>query len=216
MALSLSPSHTQRLDHTLEASLKQSIGETVGDIPLYSLHRIRFALQREPPKLSAELMRVLSRLLVEANDRYREESGNRRWYCLTSHNLVEALTAFDDHITAMIAGVESAPDEQEDAEAAMIAGLRAKQVAAVDRVKHWFDARSDRLLYDMSGKVPWAVVLRLRRGLGAWIAGMADVFKSDIEDTILDVAREQGVHTDDPEDAWKRMGGTVFTKGRKR
>lgn len=216
MGLSLSLSPRQTLLQSQVICLKQSIGETVGDIPLYSLHRIKGLLQRESPALSPELRRELERAIIRGNRRYQEESGNRRWSCLTSNNLVEAIGEFDAHIGVSIAQVEtSVPDDQTATKQAILDCLRTKRAQTVETVKVWFDARSDRLLYDMSGKIPWAIVLRLRRSLSAWIAGAADVFKSDIEDTILEVAHEQGVHSDDPEDAWERMGGTVFTNERK-
>lgn len=196
----------------VKVTLTLSFGETVGDIPLYSLHRIKALLWDESPNLSRELHTALVGAIIRGNRKYREDSG-RRWACLTSNNLAGALDEFDQGLARTISKVEAMPDDYPAIKRAVLNRLQAQRQATVDSVKRWFDERSERLLYDMRGKVPWSVVTRLRRDLGRWVAGAADPFKADIGDTVLEIARQEGIHVDTAEDAWKRMGGTIFTKG---
>ena len=107
------------------------------------------------------------------------------------------------------------PDDSPQAKQAIIGLLRNKQVEAVGQTKAWFDERSEQILYDTSGKIPWAVVCRLRQNLSAWIAGAANPFGADIEDAIVEIARGEGIRSTDPGDAWEAMGGKIFRQSRK-
>ncbi len=214
MGFSLGQSLVLRQSVRLTQSLSNSFGETIGDIPLYSLHRIKNLLLRESPELSRELRASLERAIIRANQRYQEESGNRRWSCLTSNNLVEAIEEFDAEIGKVIEQLQAMPGDNPTFKQVVIGAMANKRVVTVAHVKTWFDARSDRILYDTSGKVPWFVVQRLRRDLACWIAGAANPFQADIDDAILEIAEENGVVADSPQEAWKGMGGTIFTKSK--
>jgi hypothetical protein len=216
MGLSLGQSLVLKQSVRLKQSLTQSLGETIGDIPLYSLHRIKNMLLRDSPELSCELRVSLERAIIRGNQKYQDESGNKRWSCLTSNNLVEAIEEFDGEIADVIERLQAMPDDNPSYKQAIIKAVTEGRVACVGHIKKWFDDRSELLLYDMSGRVPWFVVQRLRRDLSRWIAGAANPFEANINDAILEIATQNGVVADTPEDAWESMGGTIFTKSKVR
>jgi hypothetical protein len=189
--------------------LRESIGETSGDIPLYSLHRIRALLEKQPISVSGELAILLMRALIAANREYKTESGND-WNCLTSQNLVDAIEATDREIAGTIDRINDIPRELAGIKEKIFAKLHEARKKKIRIMQEWFETHFQELLYDIDGKIPWAVVCRLRRNLGAWIANAANPFGEKIEDMILDVAREEGIAAGNAEDAWESMGGTVF------
>ncbi len=192
----------------LKIAFRQSFGETIGDIPVYSLHRIKSMMARSPIGISEDLKKVLIEALSAANVEYKLDSGND-WSCLTSNNLVDAIEAVDSALKEMIEGI-NLPEEQAQFRERLQEELSLVREQGILSIKQWFEAHYDQLLYDMSGSVPWAVVHRLRLNLGYWIATKGNRFGDDIEDVILDIAKESNIVTDDPEVAWKKMGGKVF------
>jgi hypothetical protein len=191
--------------------LRECIGETSGEIPLYSLHRIKRLLKARPMPVSEQISRLLMGNLIVANQEYKEESGND-WSCLTSNNLVDAFKATDQEIAETIDQINDIPKEYAAAKEKLFIKLHEARRQTVRVVEEWFEVNFQELLYDMNRKIPWAVVLRLRRNLGVWIATAANPFTENIEDMVLDVAAEAGIPAENAEDAWKSMGGTVFTK----
>jgi len=208
MGLSLGLQQTLRLSQGL--FLKQSFGESCGDIPLYSLHKIRRLLRYSPPTgISGELLRILAVNLIRANAEYKKDSGNN-WSCLTSNNLVDALASTEAVIDDTVATIDQVPSEQLVAASAVKELLTKRAEQAKAAIREWFSDNADRLDYDMSGQVPWAVVQRLRRGLAIWVSGIANPFNQGIEEMILEAAAEQGIAAGDAEEAWTQMGGKVF------
>lgn len=203
LSLGLGQSLVQKLKNTL----KQSVGETSGDIPLYSLHRIRARLSKIA--VSSEIKNLLMRNLIQANKMYKEESGND-WSCLTSNNLVDAIEEVDCQLEVSINGLEDIPREYQTSKEALLRVLHANRQKTVSVIQSWFQDNFDELLYDMRGNVPWAIVCRLRRNLSQWIVRVSNPFLEDIEDMVLNVSEEVGVSADDAEDAWKKMGGKIF------
>lgn len=191
--------------------LREQIGETSGDIPLYSLHRIKRLLKMQPIRVSAELQTLLMRNLIAANQGYKEESGND-WSCLTSQNLVDAIDTTDHQIARNIDHIDDIPKELAAAKEKLFAKFHEARKESIRTIQQWFETNFDNLLYNMDGKIPWPVVLRLRRNLGVWIATATNPFGEYIEDMILGVANQNGVAAEDAEDAWEKMGGTVFGK----
>lgn len=201
--------------HVLEASLRHGFGETIGDIPMYSLHRIRKQMARTPPTVSYPLQRLLIEKLLEANAEYKADSGND-WNCLTSNNLVSAIENTNSSLEATVEGIGSIPKELAQHRAKLQEKLHEARVRDVLLIQKWFETHFENLQYDMRGSVPWTVVQRLRRDLGFWIATKGNRFGSDIEETIIEIAEEVGIHTDSAESAWELMGGKVFTGRRER
>ena len=214
MSASLSFGFRQEQRLTQSLSLSQSLGETSGDIPVYSLHKIVRLLERNPLDISAELRAMLDRALVTANRTYRRESGNA-WNCLTSSNLVAAIESVNSEVGRLNAlATSNLPAAYASRAAAISALLAKKRSECIALMKGWFEANYNDLLYDMSGKIPWAVVQKLRRSLGLWVVGATSPFVQDIGEMILEVAREKHVSADNPEDAWEALGGTLFTEKR--
>lgn len=212
MSISLSSSLClgQHVDLTIGATLKQSIGESAGDIPMYSLHRIRRVWGKHPMGVGRKMAELLLKCLVEANEVYKQESGNHKWNCLTSNNLVWAIDLFEERLAELAGYVAS--DERMKREGKPAADyLDDKSKRSVEKVKSWFDTHSDDLIYDMSGAVPWDVVRHLQASLSVWIGGNLNPFTQDINTMVLEVAKKRGVELDDPEDAWIKMGGRLFT-----
>ena len=83
-------SQVQALSVRQSQSLLQSLGETIGDIPIYSLHRIKKLINKSGINISDDMKLLLLQKLIEANQQYKEESGND-WSCLTSNNLTTAI-----------------------------------------------------------------------------------------------------------------------------
>jgi hypothetical protein len=186
-------------------------GETSGEIPMYSLHRIKRMMRRQPIAISPELLGLLLQNLISANADYKDASGND-WNCLTSENLVDAIEATNEMVEQGINGIKDIPKELAQMRDQLLAKLHRGRVANIKLIQKWFERNFDSLLYDMKSKIPWAVVCRLRRDLGYWIATKVNPFGKNIEEMVLEVAKEAGVVADDPEEAWEKMGGKIFTK----
>lgn len=195
----------------LTLMVSQMFGESSGDIPVYSLHRIAKLMRRRPIAISATLKNLLERALIQANGKYREESGNK-WNCLTSNNLVEAIEWVDAEVKKITDGVDTMPGEMAKQVVAAKAVLDQERQRCIKRIKDWFKENFESLLYDMNGKVPWAIILRLRKNLGIWIAGVSNPFSQDISDMVLETARENGIRVDTAEDAWEAMGGRLMNQ----
>ncbi len=195
----------------LTQQLSEFYGETGGEIPVYSLHRIKSLLRKWPIPVSRELFDLLVRALIAQNAVYREESGND-WSCLTSNNLVAAIEAVDEALGQIVELAAQVPSEHKEAAGRVAQRLQAKRSESVQIVKDWFQEHYDDLLYAMDGKIPWAIVKRLRRFLSTWIAGAGNPFLVDVEELILEVAAEEGVSATNPEDAWVAMGGKLNKK----
>ena len=190
-------------------SLVQTFGENGGDIPIYSLHRISGLLARKPIGISRDVSRFLKRAIVEANKEYKTQSGND-WNCLTSLNLTSAIESVEAQIAEINdIAIKSLPHELADHAKILEAFFAKKRSECVVQIRDWFVKNHDDLLYNMDGKVPWAIVQRLRAKLGMWIMGIDNPFEQNIEEMILEVAKEQKIITDDAEDAWKAMGGKI-------
>jgi len=167
-------------------------------------------LRLQPIAISPELAAMLKRALITANLEYKGESGNN-WSCLTSNNLVSAVGSVESKVAEInVSGVATLPKDQARQAKIITAYLARKRAECITTIKKWFEANYDSLLYDMSGKIPWAIVQRLRRNLGMWIVGSTNPFTQDIEEMIIDVAAENSIISDDAEEAWEAMGGKLF------
>jgi hypothetical protein len=212
MNIGLTMGFSPKLELTV-GFLKMSM-ETSGDIPVYSLYRIRRMLREWPIGIDSDLEKMLIRELLQANAQYKKDSGND-WACLTSNNLVSALEGLRAKVVSIIDRDSVAiPREQRVAAKIIRQALLEACSQRLEIVKQWFSRYYDELLYDMSGKVPWAVVQSLRRGLSIWIVGQSNPFQVDIEEFVLDVGAKNGYSGDSPEDAWQAMGGKLLNRSR--
>lgn len=209
MGMSLSP--RQSMEMSQRVTMKLSFGEHSGDIPLYSLHRIRALSQRQPIAVSAQLNQILKQQIVAANASYRRESGNN-WNCLTSLNLVAAIEGTNEDVKRITTGPGAIP-ENFPSRVAAIKMFDEHRVKSIGIIQTWFDVNFDDLYYSIGGKVPWFVIQRLQRNLREWISSGKNPFREGIEGMILDVAKEHGfTNVETAEGAWEAMGGTLFNK----
>lgn len=190
--------------------LTQSIGEFLGDIPLYSLHRIKSLMRKKKIGISKESEALLRRHLLVANEKYKTESGNN-WSCLTSINLIEAIESLNKELKETVDSVLiGQPAELLETVHKIISSLHRTREEHVSKIKQWFVDHGDKILYDTTSKIPWAVVRRLRLGLSHWAIGTANPFKEEIETAILQIAKDEGIEAEDSEEAWIKMGGQLF------
>lgn len=207
--LSLSCAVRQTLEFV--QSLKISLGETWGDIPVYSLHRIKNLLKKIGINLSADLEKQLVAKIFEANRKYREETGNN-YNCLTSNNLTWAIEQVEAELTQVITDMyNEAAQQNVQAAEQLKAVLNNKKDEAVRVIQNWFSTNYERLIYDMGGHIPWPILKGLQQSLMLWKIGHENPFNQNIEDMIVETAASQGINTDNAEDAWKAMGGKLFT-----
>ena len=193
-------------------SLKMSIGETWGDIPVYSLHRIKNLLKKAGITLSADLQKQLVAKLFEANQKYRQDTGNK-YNCLTSNNLVWAIEQIDAELTDLISAMYNEAAKQNDQAAQQLkVVLTQKKNETIMVIQNWFNTNYERLIYDMGGHIPWPILKKLQQGLMLWKIGQVNPFNQGIDEMILETAAGQGIQTKNAEDAWEAMGGKLFTK----
>jgi hypothetical protein len=188
--------------------LAHFFGDKSGDIPVYSLHRIKNMLRKNPINITGQLQKVLIEELLLQNKEYKQESGND-WSCLTSQNLVDAIEGIDKRIQCVIEQAQNCPDEMAKVVKAITEKLLETKDMDVAKIKNWFFENYDDLLYACDGKIPWPIIRRLRSDLSLWIIRNVNPFEKDIEEMILEVAGEK---FETAEDAWVAMGGTIFTK----
>lgn len=207
----------KRVPANLKRSLKNRLDreeeyrETIGDIPLFSLRRIRRMMLIDRIDITPELNGHLDLVLDVANRIYRAESGNRKWKCLTPNNLLRALEALDDSVKKTIDDVVF-PTDQVEAKEAMRAKLHKKREQSMQSIEEWFERHFDDLLYESKANIPPVVIDWLRTNLIRWFALGENRFGDEIEQTIIGIAREQGLDCRSPEEAWRRMGGKIFLR----
>lgn len=208
--LSLSCSIRQEI--RADQTLSMSFGETWGDIPVYSLHRIKNLLKRIGINLSAELQKQLVAKLFEANQKYRQDSGNK-YNCLTSNNLVWAIEQVDAELTQVISIMHSEAVQQNALAADQLkAVLTQKKIETITVIGDWFSTNYEKLIYDMGGHIPWPILQGLQQSLMIWKIGHINPFAQNIEQMIVETATGQGIEADNAEDAWEAMGGKLFSK----
>ena len=200
---------TQRV--AMRQSLRQSFGETIGDIPMYSLHRIRNLFHKgRGPRIGEDLAQLLTTMLLNANQQYKDDSGND-WSCLTSNNLVDAIESLDEELETAIESMRvGQPRECLRGAKQLIEQAHGARSSMLEAIRIWFADNTENISYDMNGKVPWFVVRSLRKSLSSWALKNENPFSEDIGDAIISIAKDNGIETNDPETAWEKMGGTIF------
>ena len=212
MQLSMSCNASQRLEQTMD--LRQMVGETSGDIPLYSLHRITTILRKKVIQVPSGVLTVLQRALIAANAVYRQDSGNN-WNCLTSHNLVSTIEHVNTQLMLVMTGKRLKRPEDPESDDEFLAILNQKREEYIRKIQLWFEENYEQLLYNIGGKIAWPIIMCLQKGLTSWIAGVINPFAEDIEAMVLMVAKSEGIITEDPETAWEAMGGQIFQRKEK-
>jgi hypothetical protein len=153
--------------------------------------------------ISASLTAILIKSLLAQNEEYREETGNK-WNCLTANHIVNCFDNIDEQVTEMVTlGAEG--NEK------LLKVFISRKNAELRTIKKWFDDNGEVLVYNTDGKIPWPIVRQLQRGLKLWSYGSSNPFNTPIEELIIEVASNEGIVTDDPKEAWVKMGGRLFT-----
>lgn len=100
------------IQHEIRLAPKIAIlyGETSGDIPVYSLHRIKNLIEKKGIGVHKELEIVLIRNLIEENNNYRRDSGND-WACLTSNNLTAVIEKTEEYLEGVVQKAADLPKE---------------------------------------------------------------------------------------------------------
>lgn len=202
----------QKIELEQSLCLGLAVGETSGDIPIYSLHKIKNFFVKQPIQIDKSLRAILFQELLRANKVYRKESGNK-WNCLTSLNLVNAIERLNDKIKSTIDLAQTNQDEVPGIDK-LIAHMHNVREKNIELIRNWFYHHYEEIRYDTSGNIPWAVVCRLRSDLAKWKLGVSNPFYKDIEEMILEVAGDQGLETSfmTAFEAWEKMGGQLNVK----
>jgi hypothetical protein len=209
MGLSLSLEPSLRLELSTRLTLRQTLGETFGDIPVYSLHRIKNQMQKHPIGINENLTRMLVRNLLLANKEYKEETDND-WNCLTSNNLINAFEWMNKDVSETIEGIMNCPQEHKERMLIIKEKFQKEWDGKFEVIKQWFWNHYEDLLYNTASKIPWSIIQRLRSGLSLWISKQGNIFDLDIEEMIMKIAEESGKKCDNAEKAWKALGGKLF------
>lgn len=187
LSLTLAPIQSLRQIQRLELPY-----QTVGDIELFSLHRIknRIISLDVHPLTRGKLVR---RLLGENRD-YRERMHCQK-LCVTFGGL-EA--SFDDTIEYLREQVKLGLGTLDDKALREVLGARMEEL--VDRqqtkIRRWFRDNYDNLIYDQSSTIPFPIIIRMRRRFSAWALGNSGVSSESIYDVIEEAAKEVGINPD--------------------
>ncbi|PIN91274.1 hypothetical protein COU57_01330 [Candidatus Pacearchaeota archaeon CG10_big_fil_rev_8_21_14_0_10_32_14] len=206
MTLSMSPRLEQRQDMELSANI--FLGDYSGDIALLSLHKIKNRI----PSLDIDkgVRSKLVKQLLKENREYRNEIG-KSWNCITPIRLDNAVHSTREYLENT---VETALSTYEPRN--IVPRLREIMTGKVkeqdDKIKRWFVDHYDEILYDMDGKIPYAMVQRMREQLSTWSLGHENPFYTPIEDFVVETAKAKGLFyhpsmsTQDVFDALKELG----------
>lgn len=176
------------------------VGDTCGDIPLYSLHRISKRLTAATVGVNHELIKKVIKEIIDANLRFQERT-EKKWNCLTSNDLDLAILTLDQSLT------ETINDIFGDQPKTITDKLNENRQDCLKRIRNFFYNNYDNLLYDAKGKVPWVVVRMLHRKLKVWTLGTVNPFDENLIDFFQEIATEQKIDISglDDEDVWSKL-----------
>jgi len=203
LGLSLGCSQKQSLELEQSLQLSQSLPLSLasGEIELFSLHRIKNRLPNLD--LHPQVRQSLINNLMRENLEYRVQGQHNR-YCITPFHLDTACDKVRDYLdessSVGLAIMEESPLKQK------LAGYMHEKVKEQDsKIRNWFAANYDNLLYDTNGNIPWAVVQRLRAELQSWAVGNSSPLHVPMEEIVPQLIKEAGQDPekyDSLEDMW--------------
>ncbi len=208
--LSLSQKYECRLYHRQALELPEKVGE----IPLFSLHRIKSISSKGIKPLTNDVISTFMKILISKNIKYKKEI-KRDWNCVTANHVVEAVSSFENELKIGIRTlIPKKKVELTQVDKETIKELVARKNVIIKILKEWFNENYDSLLYDTSKNIPWAIIQDLRARLNIWVFKNTNSFGDEINDVIFSVAKKSGIETENisAEDAWKKMGGKLFTE----
>jgi len=176
------------------------VGDTCGDIPLYSLHRISKRLTAASVGVNQEMIKKVIQEIIEANLRFQERT-EKKWNCLTSNDLDLAILTLDESLAETINVIFS------DQPKVVTDKLNENRKDCLKRIRNFFYNNYDNLLYNTDGKIPWVVVRMLHRKLKVWTLGTCNPFEEDMIDFLQEIAVEQKIDISglDDEDVWSKL-----------
>lgn len=196
-----------RLSQRASIRLEQSISlpyESVGDLELFSLHRIRKRIGFM--EVHPQVRRKVGTELIRENKAYRKSSGNN-WMCITPSGLDNAVYNTEDFLESQTRlGTDTI--DNPTIRGLVLQKLTEKVEEQIGIVKTWFSNNYDALLYDMNGNIPYHVVKKMREKLGQWAVANTNPFQESIGSLIEEAAVSAGLNPDNYdsyEDMWKEM-----------
>lgn len=160
--------------------LSQEQFVTIGDTPLFSLHRVNTILRKNPPKIGDELTRLFVRFLFKYNKRFQEKTG-KKWSCVTLDGFRFSVTDTDSELQKTII-------ENSNGLNLSIEELENMKKIQIDKIILWFEVNYDDLIYNTNSKLPWVFIQYLKGRLTAWRNGMEFAF----DQTIVEVNEQLG------------------------
>lgn len=176
-----------RTEQTTNRELSQGIGE----LELFSLHRIRHKI----PGLDvhAGVRGKLIEELIRENQEYQQMYKNKKLCVpvLGVNNAIDVTTNF------LIDYSLEALDTIKDSEVRLVVKDRMYPAIKIQeaRMKTWFADNFDDLLYDTQGKIPFPVVLAMRKRFGEWAKGQDVNFHQPVIELLEEVASSVGLNT---------------------
>ncbi len=189
MALSLSCSLAQRQSLGLTHSLTLPF-ETVGDLELLSLHRIKNRI--DTLEVHPSTRRSLAVALIRENLDYRVQNNHNR-YCVTLNHVDSAVDSTAEFLNQESEkGLATLKEEPQlySRVSDYMKGLTQKQVS---KMKGWFSDNYDVLQYDTQSSIPYPLVLKMRQSLNDWARGEQSAMSQGIGDALEDLLKEKGL-----------------------
>jgi hypothetical protein len=185
--------------------------ETAGDLELLSLHRIRSRIGAMG--VDSGVRDYLVKELADQNQAYIKETG-KNWRCVTPNGLDSAVKGLEEYLKESVdRGIVTIDDttQRKELKEALYPIINTN----ITTVKTWFSDNYDNILYDTTGKIPYSVVLELRKKFSKWVITKSNPFSEPIESVIGEAARSKGINPDNYdsyEDIWTALGGKLPKK----
>jgi hypothetical protein len=166
--------------------------DRVGDVELFSLHRIKGRIKTLDvhPLTRGKLVRRL----LEENSDYRERHHCRK-FCVTFGGLE---TSFEDTIEYLREQAKLGLTTVDNSGLREILGARIRELIDAQGVKirQWFEDNYDELIYDQSAQIPFPIIVQMRKRFSAWALGNIGISSESIYPLIEKAAREVGINPD--------------------
>jgi hypothetical protein len=178
--------------------------DTAGEVELFSLHRIRSRIRGLDVHFAVRGKLVHE--LLARNAEYQRIYGNQK-LCVTAGD-----------VDSSVYGTVKAIEERNKSDLSQVVDMtiRAKikdvfedrRAVQQQKMRQWFADNYDRLLYDTSSRIPFPVVLAMRRRFFKWANQQDFDFNEPIQELIEEAASSVGLDTreyTDYKDVWEAL-----------
>src|SRR3989338_5784223 len=145
---------------SLRLGLYQLQLQTIGEIPLFSLHKIRRVWARKHPAIGDPLSRIFLDFVFSYNEKFKKKTG-KDWNCVTLDGMRFSVSDTAEMLEKMIfensKGLSISEKE--------LLGMKNAQVGLISE---WFEENYNMILYSTGSKLPWVFVLYLKGKLSQW------------------------------------------------